>query len=106
LTCLLATTERQDDLSIHAELLHDRDDLGSPYLDDPDASHDIAGPDREPAHVRHVVHDGDTVVIPRGYHPVQVYKEGCTGCAICALVCPDAAITVYREISKAVPVAA
>ena len=43
---------------------------------------------------------------PKGYHPAQVYKEGCTGCAICALVCPDAAITVYREITKAVPAAA
>jgi 2-oxoglutarate ferredoxin oxidoreductase subunit delta len=39
---------------------------------------------------------------PKGYHPVYVFKEGCTGCAICALVCPDAAITVYREVTKAV----
>ena len=35
---------------------------------------------------------------PRGYHPVYLYKDGCTGCAICAVVCPDAAITVYREV--------
>jgi 2-oxoglutarate ferredoxin oxidoreductase subunit delta len=34
---------------------------------------------------------------PKGYHPVRLIKEGCTGCAICALVCPDAALTVYRE---------
>jgi 2-oxoglutarate ferredoxin oxidoreductase subunit delta len=40
---------------------------------------------------------------PRGYHPAHTYKEGCTGCAICALVCPDAAITVYREVTKAAP---
>jgi 2-oxoglutarate ferredoxin oxidoreductase subunit delta len=39
---------------------------------------------------------------PKGYHPAYVFKEGCTGCAICALVCPDAAITVYREVTKAV----
>lgn len=43
---------------------------------------------------------------PKGYHPAQIVKDGCTGCAICALVCPDAAITVYREIVKAVPAAA
>ncbi len=32
-----------------------------------------------------------------GYHPAAIYKEGCTGCGICAVVCPEAAITVYRE---------
>jgi 2-oxoglutarate ferredoxin oxidoreductase subunit delta len=34
---------------------------------------------------------------PKGYHPVALVKDGCTGCAICALVCPEAALTVYRE---------
>jgi len=34
---------------------------------------------------------------PKGYHPVYLTKDGCTGCAICALVCPEAALTVYRE---------
>ena len=34
---------------------------------------------------------------PKGFHPVQIIKDGCTGCAICALVCPEAALTVYRE---------
>lgn len=33
----------------------------------------------------------------KGYHPVMVAKQGCTGCGICALVCPEAALTVYRE---------
>jgi 2-oxoglutarate ferredoxin oxidoreductase subunit delta len=33
----------------------------------------------------------------KGYHPVMLVKDGCTGCAICALVCPEAALTVYRE---------
>jgi len=34
---------------------------------------------------------------PKGYHPVQLIKDGCTGCAICAIVCPEAALTVYQE---------
>ncbi len=37
---------------------------------------------------------------PKGYHPVQLIAEGCTGCAICAIVCPDAALTIYREAKK------
>jgi 2-oxoglutarate ferredoxin oxidoreductase subunit delta len=37
---------------------------------------------------------------PKGFHPAQLYKDGCTGCAICSIVCPDAAITVYREVAK------
>jgi 2-oxoglutarate ferredoxin oxidoreductase subunit delta len=44
-----------------------------------------------------------TRLTPKGYHPAHIFKDGCTGCAICAVVCPDAAITVYREITKAVP---
>jgi len=36
---------------------------------------------------------------PAGYHPaMMVREEGCTGCGICAVVCPEAAITVYRGI--------
>lgn len=33
-----------------------------------------------------------------GYHPAS-FKEGdkCTGCALCAVICPDGAIEVYRE---------
>ena len=34
---------------------------------------------------------------PKGYHPAKLVTDGCTGCTICALVCPEAAITVYRE---------
>jgi 2-oxoglutarate ferredoxin oxidoreductase subunit delta len=33
---------------------------------------------------------------PKGYHPVHLHAEGCTGCAICAVVCPDASLTVFR----------
>ncbi|MCL1829990.1 MAG: 4Fe-4S binding protein [Oscillospiraceae bacterium] len=33
----------------------------------------------------------------KGYHPaVVVSPENCTGCSVCALVCPDVAITVER----------
>jgi len=37
---------------------------------------------------------------PKGYHPAElVDPEGaCTGCAICSVICPDAAITVYRWV--------
>ncbi len=37
------------------------------------------------------------VITPRGFHPAHLAKDGCTGCGTCALVCPEAAITVYRE---------
>lgn len=33
-----------------------------------------------------------------GYHPVELIEaEKCSGCKACALVCPEAAIEVYRE---------
>jgi 2-oxoglutarate ferredoxin oxidoreductase subunit delta len=42
----------------------------------------------------------------QGYHYVVLVKDNCTGCTNCALVCPDAVITVYREKKKEkVPVA-
>jgi 2-oxoglutarate ferredoxin oxidoreductase subunit delta len=33
----------------------------------------------------------------QGYHYAVLVKDNCTGCVNCALVCPDAVITVYRE---------
>ena len=38
----------------------------------------------------------------KGYHPAELIAEGCTGCGICAVICPEAAITVYREILQKV----
>jgi len=35
---------------------------------------------------------------PKGYHPVTLIKDGCTGCGICAIVCPEAALAVFREV--------
>jgi 2-oxoglutarate ferredoxin oxidoreductase subunit delta len=33
----------------------------------------------------------------KGYHPVkQIKPEECTGCAFCAITCPDVAIEVYK----------
>jgi 2-oxoglutarate ferredoxin oxidoreductase subunit delta len=36
----------------------------------------------------------------QGYHYAVLVKDNCTGCVNCALVCPDAVITVYRETKK------
>lgn len=32
----------------------------------------------------------------KGYHTVVQDKEGCVGCKLCAIMCPEAAITVYK----------
>ena len=33
----------------------------------------------------------------KGYHPARcIDQDACTGCASCALMCPDVAITVER----------
>ncbi|RCK77590.1 MAG: putative 2-oxoglutarate oxidoreductase, delta subunit [Ignavibacteriae bacterium] len=36
----------------------------------------------------------------KGYHYAVLIKDNCTGCINCALVCPDAVITVYRTTKK------
>ena len=35
-----------------------------------------------------------------GYHYAVLVQDNCTGCLNCALVCPDAVITVYRATKK------
>lgn len=40
-----------------------------------------------------------SAVNSKGYqYAVPVKHEECVGCAMCAVICPDAAITVYREV--------
>jgi 2-oxoglutarate ferredoxin oxidoreductase subunit delta len=36
----------------------------------------------------------------KGYHPVELIEQGSTGCGICAIVCPEAALIVYREVKS------
>jgi 2-oxoglutarate ferredoxin oxidoreductase subunit delta len=39
----------------------------------------------------------------KGYHPAEYTEEEtskdreCTGCALCAIMCPDVAIEVFRD---------
>ena len=39
----------------------------------------------------------------KGYHYAVLIQDNCTGCANCALVCPDAVITVFRDRKKTSP---
>ena len=41
----------------------------------------------------------------KGYHYTVLIQDNCTGCVNCALVCPDAVITVYRAGKKKNPIA-
>lgn len=47
---------------------------------------------------KHVLALDSTVVNPLGYHPVRLTDpRGCTSCAFCARVCPDAVFTVLAR---------
>ena len=37
----------------------------------------------------------------KGFHFAEIQKDTCIGCTNCALVCPDAVITVYRAKKEA-----
>ncbi|MDP1676068.1 MAG: ferredoxin family protein [Bacteroidota bacterium] len=41
-----------------------------------------------------------TSINRKGYRYATLLRNNCTGCVNCALVCPDSAITVYREIKS------
>lgn len=48
-----------------------------------------------PAHILQLAQDHFN---PKGYRPVEVTTIGaCTGCANCAVICPDVVFTVYRR---------
>lgn len=46
---------------------------------------------------QHVIALNNDTITSRGFHPAYLAEDGCTECGICAIVCPEAAITVYRE---------
>lgn len=46
---------------------------------------------------KHIVELDAERITAKGYHPAKLTNEDeCTGCATCALVCPDVAIAVVR----------
>ena len=38
----------------------------------------------------------DKALNQKGVHPAVFLNEDCSGCALCAVVCPDMAIGVYK----------
>jgi 2-oxoglutarate ferredoxin oxidoreductase subunit delta len=44
-----------------------------------------------------IIELNDEIITQKGYHPAQcIDEDACTGCISCALMCPDAAITIER----------
>jgi 2-oxoglutarate ferredoxin oxidoreductase subunit delta len=50
---------------------------------------------------QHVIILAEDRINAKGYHPAELSLDGCTGCGICAIICPEAAITVYRQVAPA-----
>ena len=51
---------------------------------------------------QHVLALDTGVVNPLGYHPIRLTDTtGCTSCALCARVCPDAIFTVFAPRKEA-----
>ncbi len=51
---------------------------------------------------QHVLALDERIVNPLGYHPIRLTDPaGCTSCALCARVCPDAIFTVYAPRKEA-----
>lgn len=49
---------------------------------------------------KHVLEQGN-IINKNGYFPPMVAKqEDCIACAICARVCPDGAISVYKDVQE------
>jgi len=50
----------------------------------------------------HVLELDPGVVNPLGYHPIRLIDPaGCTSCALCAKVCPDAVFTFFAPRKEA-----
>jgi len=51
-----------------------------------------------------LIHPSESKVNKRGLYPVEFSDVNgeCNACMLCAIVCPDVAIRVYREVKKPV----
>ena len=51
-----------------------------------------------PVCAKKILRLSDTQMNAKGFHPAEICDaKACTGCAACALMCPDVAITIEKE---------